>query len=266
MGRQGIGVHMRNMIRLLILAMIFGGPTWLGAQSLGAVAKKEKERREELRKSGKTGRVLSEADLAQGEDETRPDGPEDQRQESTAPPRADERSTQETEITLDSVIPPAATLAERNRIFDRLKQLYQRETENIDVTIRTNELRLTEIERELSALGAGGLPVATTATQATTPTSGLEFQPLMEERKKLTEQNEQLRRQKEDLKSTLLDKGRRGGIAAGTIAVLRPAAPGVTGVTGDPTVVYRSKRRVTRVPSRRSTTTTWSRIAIDSSS
>ena len=208
---------MKSFVKLLILAVLVGVGPSIAAQSLGEVAKKEKKRREELRKSGKTGRVLSEADLIRGEDEAEVSAESDQTQAPSATTGGESQALMETDITLDSSIPPDAPLADRNRIFDRMKQLYEQEVENIDITIRTNEQRLTEIERELSALGAGGLPVATTATQATTPTSGLDFQPLMDERKTLTEQNEDLTRRKDELKRTLLAKGRRGGIAAGKL-------------------------------------------------
>lgn len=208
---------MKIVVKLLILAVLVGVGPSIAAQSLGEVAKREKKRREEVRKSGKSGRVLSEADLIRGEDEAEIPAEPDQTQASSATTSGESEVLMETDITLDSSIPPDAPLPERNRIFDRMKQLYEQEVVNIDVTIRSNELRLTEIERELSALGAGGLPVATTATQATTPTSGMEFQPLMDERKALGEQNEGLARRKEELKRTLLEKGRRGGIAAGRL-------------------------------------------------
>lgn len=206
---------MQRVISLLIVALWVGGSPWLAAQSLGEVAKKEKKRREEIRQSGKTGRVLTETDLARGEDEAEAVSESEESPQTAA--SGSGQFTTETDVTLDSSIPPDAPLAERNRIFDRLKQLYDEEVENIDITIRTNELRLTEIERELAALGAGGLPVATTATQATTPTSGLEFQPLMEERKELTEQNQELAGRKDQLRSSLLEKARRGGIAPGRL-------------------------------------------------
>lgn len=222
---------MRSVV--LLLCLIF--PALALGQSLGEVARKEKERRERNKEEGKKVLVISEDELFPEEDEDASAGDEGSVEGPSAPrtgarrPSAEEGEREEYDEEADYIderedvpthIPPDAPLEERLQIFERMKRGYERQVQEIDKSIAENEERLRELEAkiaETSSLGGAGLPVAprTGTGAATTPMTGQESAQLVADQNRLLAMNETLRKRKDQLKLDLQAKGRASGIPPG---------------------------------------------------
>jgi hypothetical protein len=219
---------MRSTTVVLLLLL----PSLALAQSLGDVAKKERERREKNKEQGKSAIEISEEDLYP---EGRP-SPEDSSDEApaegeaaAATPRAPTGSTAEyTEEELSeredgdvpTFIPPDAPLEQRVEIFQRMRRRYESQVREIEDQIAKNEARISELDAQIgatSAAGGAGLPVApqTGAGVANRQMTGQESETLVAEQNRLRTMNQQLAGQKEKLKYDLQQKGRAAGIPAG---------------------------------------------------
>lgn len=217
----------------ILIFVLLAFVSTVAAQSLGELAKKEKERREKNREAGRKIHVVEQSDLAAGEVDDASDEPTagvssgsnlPQRAVSAPPRRApgsgssdreeyiEEEEDEEDEERAPSAIPLEADLQQRLRDFDLMKRDYDRQIQEIDAKIGANQKRIAEIEQSLSSVGAGGLPVAPQ------PDLGAryegDFHGLMEEQGRLRQENESLEAQKQTLKRELIEKGRRGGIPA----------------------------------------------------
>ncbi len=142
------------------------------AQSLGDVAKKEKERREKNKKEGAKAQTITEEDLAAGRDLEQDIAVIDAASSESSDRRGSGSEFNEEDledVTLSSNIPADLPLQERLQFFDALKRAYQRQVAEIDEELSKNKQRLTEIEREAAAIagsGASGIPVAPNPNQA----------------------------------------------------------------------------------------------------
>jgi hypothetical protein len=123
-------------------------------------------------------------------------------------------------MNVPAFIPPTAPLPEKLEMFERMKQQYQRQAQEIDEAIAKNDARIQELEAEIGAtsgLRGAGLPVPPqTGTGAVNrQMTGQESVALVGEQNKLKEANAQLRARKEELKANLIAKGRAGNIPPG---------------------------------------------------
>lgn len=224
-------------MKAVVLMLCLMLPTLAFGQSLGEVAKKEKERRDRNKEEGKKVLVISEEELFPEEDEDAASGEGDETgvegpSSGTAGPRrpsTEEREREEYDEEADyadetedvpTFIPPDAPLEERMLIFEKMKRGYERKVQEIDESIAENEERLRELEDEIaetSALGGAGLPVAprTGTGAATRQMTGQESEQLVAEKNRLLEMNESLRQRKDQLKLDLQAKGRAAGIPPG---------------------------------------------------
>lgn len=212
---------MRTISFLVLLVFL---PAFALSQSLAEVAKKEKERREQNKRAGKEAIVLTEEALpeeeeAEGEEGEQGAAPRETRS-STRTATGEESSYDDESGDVPTSIPADAPLETRIAMFARMKTDYERQVREIDEQIAKNETRIQALEAEIgatSALGGGGLPVApqTGTGAATRPMTGQESAALVGEQNRLKAENEGLERKKEQLKSSLLSKGRRAGIPAG---------------------------------------------------
>jgi len=215
---------------LLLTTMGFG-------QSLGELAKKEKERREKNKKEGKEVFVIS-GDALAPESETgsenentaeattarpssgvtlTPTGPRRSEEEER---RAIEDDLEEDEIFVPTQISIDASLEDRLQLFRLMKQGYERQVVEIDKSIAENDESIRQLDARIaaaSALGGGGLPVAprTGTGAATRPMTGQDAAHLVGEQNRLKATNETLRKRKEELKTNLQAKGRAAGIPPG---------------------------------------------------
>lgn len=220
----------RSTLTVLLLLV----PAWTVGQSLGEVAKKEKERRERNKQEGREVIVISEEELfperAQGSESSETDGGEPGTPASSRsappPPRSGEDEPYDEELDyvedgdVPQNIPPDAPLEERLEIFQEMKRHYEQQVREIDQAIAENNERIRQLDARIgatSAAGGAGLPVAPqTGTGAeTTLMTGQESQTLMAERERLQAMNEQMTRRKERLKFDLQTKGRAAGIPPG---------------------------------------------------
>lgn len=211
---DGRGLAMRVMFLILCLSL----PGLALGQSLGEVAKKEKQRREQNRRNGKEAPTITEAELAtpsEGRLETNVAGESSDvgssRERISEGRYTDNAGSDERDPTT-AVIPADASLEDRLQLFNLLKRGYQERVAEIDKEIAENNQRLSEIDRELTLDGSGGLPVSGDTQKLY---AGNQGPALQSERQNLQNQNQLLNESKTRLKSDLLDKGRRAGIPPG---------------------------------------------------
>jgi hypothetical protein len=216
-------------MKLTLLALCVLAPGLVLGQSLAEVAKKEKTRREQNKREGKQSQVISETDLesVSGGPATSSDVSVGEASSSGSSSSASRSSSEEyvegeseEDANIPAFIPPDAPLPEKLELFERMRQQYQRQVQEIDEAIAKNDTRLKQLESEIasaSALGGAGLPVApqTGTGAATRPMTGQESATLAGEQTRLQEANAQLRARKEELKTNLQAKGRAAGIPAG---------------------------------------------------
>ena len=217
---------------LLVLCLLL--PTMGFGQSLGELAKKEKERREKNKEEGKEVFVISSDALA-------PESETDSKSENTAEPssgrtltptgprrseeeerRAIEDDLEEDEIFVPTQISADAPLEDRMQTFRLMKEGYERQVVEIDKSIAENDETIRELDARIaavSALGGGGLPVApqTGMGAATTLMTGQETAELVGQQDRLKAINETLRKRKEEFKADLQAKGRAAGIPPGQL-------------------------------------------------
>lgn len=219
-----------------LLAVILLVPTIASGQSLGELAKKEKERREKNKREGKEVRVISEEDLSAMK-AAEPVSVEDASSAVTegpaTRPRSVSRAGQERSVeeigTLDesgefpvpTSIPADAPLEQRIRMFELMKADYLRKVQEIDEGIAKNEARIAEIDAEIAQMGTvsgtGGAPVAPqqpTGDNANRLQTGQGAAPLVGEKNRLIALNQQMRQRKDQLKLDLQAKGRVAGLPA----------------------------------------------------
>ncbi len=222
----------RVTMRATFLAIFVLAPALALGQSLGEVAKREKNRREKNKQEGREAQVISESELGSGSEDAQTESSTEGTGAATrapyrasSPSRSEQsvpegESEEEEEEEVPAFIPPDAPLPEKLDMFERMKRQYQRQVRKIDGDIAKNDARLRELEAEIgavSALGGAGLPVAPQAGTgaATRPTTGQESATLVGEQNRLQEANAELRTRKEGLKTNLQAKGRAAGIAPG---------------------------------------------------
>ena len=220
---------------LLVLCLLL--PTMGFGQSLGELAKKEKERREKNKEEGKEVLVISSDALApesepSSETESTPQTATAPRSSGrtltpTGPRRSEEENRQafeddaeEDDIAVPTQIAVDAPLEDRLLAFNLMKQDYERKVKGIDNSIAENDERIRQLDARIaaaSALGGGGLPVApqTGTGAATTPMTGQDAAHFVGEQNRLKAINETLRKQKNELKTDLQAKGRAAGIPPG---------------------------------------------------
>ena len=194
-------------------------------QSLGELAKKEKERRERNKQEGKKVLVISEEELfpEKPEESEGPEAETEAESETRSSTRKEGEGREEgyiDESETPTSISPDQPMEVRLQAFEKMKRAYEAKVRQLDKNIAENDKRLREIEAEIgatSALGGGGLPVApqTGTGAATRPMTGQETTKLVAEQKRLQKLNETLRARKEQLKLDLIAKGRAGGIPPG---------------------------------------------------
>lgn len=216
-------------MRAKLTALLILVPAIALGQSLGELAKKEKERREKNKREGKTARVISEEDLAEVTATTPMETIQSGGGASGTANRGDRDRQSFTEDTfleegaydVPDRIPPDAPLEEKIQMFQMMKRDYEIKAREIDENITKNETRIRELESEIAQLGTvggGGLPTGPqqpTGTGVNTMTTGQGQGPLVAEKQRLETMNEQLRGRKEQLKLDLQTKGRVAGIPAG---------------------------------------------------
>lgn len=204
------------------------------SQSLTAVAKKEKERREKNKQEGREAIVISEDQLspagaAGGSGQVRVEGgstgpagpPRPGSDEQDEPDEYDEYDEEEEyEEDVPKSIPPDIPLEQKLEMFQRMKRHYEQQVREIDNAIAENNERLRQLEAKIgavSALGGAGLPVAPQTGTGTVNTqmTGQESQQLLGEQQKLQAVNAQMENRKDGLKLDLQTKGRVAGIPPG---------------------------------------------------
>lgn len=207
----------------LVVALLLTLPALGLGQSLGEVAKKERERREKNKQEGKKALVFSETEIF-GEEREAESAPAETGAET--PPRsssigerpARDRSESGEEGDVPSSIPPDLPLDEKLVMFERMKAHYESQVRQIDEEIAKNEARIRELDSEIrsaSTSGGAGLPVAPSADVTNRQFTGQESVTLVEEQQKLKTMNERLQAQKERLKLNLQEQGRVAGIPPG---------------------------------------------------
>lgn len=224
---------MKSTLTVLLLLL----PALALGQSLGEVAKKEKERRERNKREGRTVIVVSEEELFPEEAEADSESSAEVSGESssmgsssstTAPSRSRSRDDEEYDEERDYIdeepvptnIPPGIPMEERLEMFQLMKRHYEQQVREIDRAIAENEERIRQLDAKIgatSAAGGAGLPVAPqTGTGAEmSQMTGQESQTLIAERERLQTMNEQMTRRKEQMKLDLQTKGRVAGIPPG---------------------------------------------------
>ena len=216
---------------LLVLCLLL--PTMGFGQSLGELAKKEKERREKNKEEGKEVLVISDDALAT-KDETSLENettsanarsssggtPSPGARRSEEERRAIENDPEEDAVVVPTQISVDVPLEDRLQTFNVMKKDYERQVSEIDKSIAENDESLRQLDARIaaaSALGGGGLPVAprTGTGAATQPMTGQDAAHLIGEQDRLKATNETLRKQKDKLKTDLKAKGRAAGIPPG---------------------------------------------------
>ena len=209
---------------LLVLCLLL--PTMGFGQSLGELAKKEKERREKNKEEGKevlviSGDALATKDETSLENETtsgRTPTPGARRSEEER--RAIENDPEEDAVVVPTQISVDVPLEDRLQTFNVMKKDYERQVSEIDKSIAENDESIRQLDARIaaaSALGGGGLPVAprTGTGAATQPMTGQDAAHLIGEQDRLKATNETLRKQQDKLKTDLKAKGRAAGIPPG---------------------------------------------------
>ena len=215
-------------MRITLMAIIFLLPWLAFGQSLGELAKKEKERRAQNKQNGKTAITLSQVEISKN---TTEDLNTKEPLDSETPSLHYIDATEEendlnegAENTLHDVpdnIPMDAPLETRIQLFQVMKKNYEDTIETIDKAIRLNSQRILQIEdkiRQFSASGAySGAPVSPqmmSGDLAQTQLSGQESRSLDVEKKRLQAINKSMNLRKEQLKLNLQTKGRVANIPA----------------------------------------------------
>lgn len=222
---------MRSTMLVLLLLL----PSLALAQSLGEVAKKERERREKNKQEGKSAIEISEDDLypdGRPEPQSAAGEGEGEAAEGAAAPETPSPPGSTSEYTEEELpdgeedggaptfISPDAPLEQRIETFQRMKRHYESQVRQIDGEIAKNEQRIAELDAEIgatSAAGGAGLPVAPQAGTGAVnrQMTGQESESLVAEQNRLRTMNERLAAQKEKLRFDLQQKGRAAGIPAG---------------------------------------------------
>jgi hypothetical protein len=192
-------------------------PSLALAQSLGELAAKEKERRQKNKERGKAVRVITESELAGGEQGAEPGTAGNP---SSSPSSVSSSAGEDDVPDTGSSGPPAeiprnAPLESRIQAFEALKKGYEQEVARIDQEIAKNKDRLLEIEQKLASLGAGGLPVAPQVDRGARYDG--EFFGLMDEKGKLLARNEELESKKQSLWEDVVEKARKAGVPPGYV-------------------------------------------------
>jgi hypothetical protein len=195
-------------------------------QSLSEIAKKEKERRKRNEKKAGEVHVITEDELQEVRRASPPS--EESTAEASAtsrpsprspttprPPRTPRQGGDEvSEGGAPTEIPRDADLREKIAVFEQMLAAHRAEVKEIDDEIAKNNARIEEIERELSTMGAGGLPVAPAVDQQVRNPAADTVR-LRAEQNELRQKNQQLEAQKRRSAEELRQKGRRAGIPAG---------------------------------------------------
>lgn len=216
-------------MRITLIAIILLLPWLAFGQSLGELAKKEKERRAQNKQNGKTAITISQVELSKNATEDL-NTKEPLDSETPSLPHYIDATEEENglnegaEGTFHDVpdnIPMDAPLETRIQLFQIMKKNYEDTIETIDKAIRTNSERILQIEdkiRQVSASGAySGAPVSPqmmSGDLAQTQLSGQESRTLDVEKKRLQAINKSMNLRKEQLKLNLQTKGRVANIPA----------------------------------------------------
>lgn len=219
-------------MRLILLALTLTLPAAGYAQSLGEVAKKERERREKNKEEGKKALEFSETEIFGEEEESPTEGAEGaETVTSDRTPRtstADEydytMSESEAEegaedgADVPKSIPADIPMESRLEMFQRMKAHYERQVRDLDRQIAENNKKIADLDQQIrtaSASGGAGLPVAPTNQGSGQLYTGQESETLVAEQNKLKTLNERLEIRKGQLKSNLIAQGRMANIPAG---------------------------------------------------
>ena len=213
-----------HTIFIWLIALSVAG--FASSQSLVDLAKKEKERRKENKEKGSEAQVITEHDLSRVKSpsfsstampsttNTTTARPVSEGSESAEAEGETEGGGSE-EVAAPNSIPTDAPLQQKINLFEQMVNAYRAEVEKIDEEIAKNNDRIQEIERQLSAIGSGGLPVVPAANQIATNTYDPgEAIALQTEQQQLRDKNQQLEAQKTSKANELREKGRRAGIPA----------------------------------------------------
>lgn len=218
-------------MRLILLVFILSLPTIGLAQSLGEVAKKERERREKNKEEGKKALTFTETEIF-GEEEEQTEGVEgvegDVGSDVPRTSTADEFDYTMSESESDSEsgsgedapksIPPDIPMDARLEMFQRMKDNYERQVRELDGQIAENNKKIAALDEQIrtaSSSGGAGLPVAPTSQGSDQLYTGQESETLLAEQNKLKTLNERLEARKGQLKSNLIAQGRIANIPAG---------------------------------------------------
>ena len=216
-------------MRITLMAIIFLLPWLAFGQSLGELAKKEKERRAQNKQNGKTAITISQVELSKNAtadlNTKEPLDPETPSLQNYIDATKEENDLNEgAESALHDVpdnIPMDAPLQTRIQLFQVMKKNYEDTIETIDKAVSKNTERILQIEdkiRQVSASGAySGAPVSPqmmTGDLAQTQLSGQESRTLKIEKERLQAINKSMNLRKEQLKLNLQTKGRVANIPA----------------------------------------------------
>ena len=216
-------------MRITLMAIIFLLPWMAFGQSLGELAKKEKERRAQNKQNGKTAITISQVELSKNAtadlNTKEPLDSETPSLQNYIDATEEENDLNEgAESALHDVpdnIPMDAPLQTRIQLFQVMKKNYEDTIETIDKAVSKNTERILQIEdkiRQVSASGAySGAPVSPqmmTGDLAQTQLSGQESRTLKVEKERLQAINKSMNLRKEQLKLNLQTKGRVANIPA----------------------------------------------------
>jgi hypothetical protein len=218
---------MKRVLGGLATLAVAGSLAW--GQSLAEVARKEKERLERLKASGKKVRVITEAELSPAAAETAteeegaiPSSPVWQAPGSgpggatatpspTPTPSAGGLHLPESEGRPPVTdIPAEGTAEEKLAAFQAVRDGYQQRANELDLEIAKKRERLAEVDLRLSQIGVGaGLPAD---PQWVDPSEAFKLQA---EKTNLTQAIQEIEAKKQSLREELFEKARRAGIPPG---------------------------------------------------
>lgn len=210
-------------MRLILLAILLTLPAAGFSQSLGEVAKKERERREKNKQEGKKVLTFTETEIFGEEAEGEQGEGSETAQASAAgrsPGAADSNYTV-SEVEAEQApksIPADLPLEVKIRMFEQMKAHYQSQVRELDAQIAKNEEKIAELDdqiRKASSSGGAGLPVAPTAQSSDQLYTGQESETLVAEQNKLKALNERLEARKGQLKANVIAQGRIANLPAG---------------------------------------------------
>ena len=244
-------------MRITLVAVLLLSPALAMSQSLGELAKKEKERRDKNKQKGVKVRVISENEigLATPEASTDSESAAGSARSSAPPPpgrsRDDRRSSSEEEAMEEGIehavdvpdrIPPDLPLEDRIEMFTRMKRDYDSKVQEIDNSIAENDEQIRQLDAQIALVNdTGGAPVAPTMPSAeaiTTPPTGQGARPLIDRKNRLQAMNlNSSENRKEQMKLDLQDERSRRRRSRGFSALLNRRARPTPG----------SRRRTTSV-------------------